>query len=92
MQRATNQWKSQWQTLQHFPVKTDSNIAVDEYNVIVDALFGVGLSRPVEGSYADAVKEMNMTEGFKLALDVPSAQEVSPKPDRLLRYFPYQQK
>ena len=72
MQRATNQWKSQWQTLQHFPVKTDSNIAVDEYNVIVDALFGVGLSRPVEGNYADAVKEMNMAEGFKLALDVPS--------------------
>ena len=72
MQRATNQWKSQWQTLQHFPVKTDSNIAVDEYNVIVDALFGVGLSRPVEGSYADAVEEMNMAEGFKLALDVPS--------------------
>ena len=72
MQRATNQWKSQWQTLQHFPVKTDSNIAVDEYNVIVDALFGVGLSRPVEGNYADAVKEMNKAEGFKLALDVPS--------------------
>ena len=72
LQRATNQWKSQWQTLQHFPVKTDSNIAVDEYNVIVDALFGVGLSRPVEGNYADAVKEMNMAEGFKLALDVPS--------------------
>lgn len=72
MQRATKQWKSQWQTLQHFPVKTDSNIAVDEYNVIVDALFGVGLSRPVEGNYADAVKEMNAAEGFKLALDVPS--------------------
>lgn len=72
MQRATKQWKSQWQTLQHFPVKTDSNIAVDEYNVIVDALFGVGLSRPVEGNYADAVKEMNKAEGFKLALDVPS--------------------
>ena len=62
MQRATKQWKSQWQTLQHFPVKTDSNIAVDEYNVIVDALFGVGLSRPVEGNYADAVKEMNKAE------------------------------
>ena len=26
----------------------------------------------MEGNYADAVKEMNMAEGFKLALDVPS--------------------
>ena len=48
-EKATEQWKSQWQTLQHFPVKTDSNTQADEYNVIVDALFGVGLSRPVEG-------------------------------------------
>lgn len=71
-EKATEQWKSQWQTLQHFPVKTDSNVQADEYNVIVDALFGVGLSRPVEGIYAEAVKEMNGARGFKLALDVPS--------------------
>ena len=71
-EKATEQWKSQWQTLQHFPVKTDSNTQTDEYNVIVDALFGVGLSRPVEGVYAEAVKEMNEAKGFKLALDVPS--------------------
>ena len=71
-EKATEQWKSQWQTLQHFPVETDSNAQTDEYNVIVDAIFGVGLSRPVEGIYADAVKEMNEATGFKLALDVPS--------------------
>lgn len=71
-EKATEQWKSQWQTLQHFPVKTDSNTQTDEYNVIVDALFGVGLSRPVEGLYAEAVEEMNAAKGFKLALDVPS--------------------
>ena len=53
-------------------MKTDSNTQADEYNVIVDALFGVGLSRPVEGIYAQAVEEMNVAEGFKLALDVPS--------------------
>lgn len=53
-------------------MKTDSNTQADEYNVIVDALFGVGLSRPVEGIYAEAVEEMNVAEGFKLALDVPS--------------------
>lgn len=71
-EKATEQWNGQWRILQHFPVETDSNVRTDEYNVIVDALFGVGLSRPVEGSYAEAVKEMNAAKGFKLALDVPS--------------------
>ena len=71
-EKATRQWNAQWQTLQHFPVETDSNVRTDEYNVIVDALFGVGLSRPVEGIYAEAVQEMNAAKGFKLALDVPS--------------------
>ena len=70
--KATEQWNGQWRILQHFPVKTDSNVRTDEYNVIVDALFGVGLSRPVKGIYAEAVKQMNEAEGFKLALDVPS--------------------
>lgn len=71
-EKATEQWKGQWRILQHFPVKTDSNMRTDEYNVIVDALFGVGLSRPVEGIYAETVQEMNAAEGYKLALDVPS--------------------
>ena len=71
-EKATEQWSGQWRTLQHFPVKTDSNTQTDEYTVIVDALFGVGLSRPVEGIYAEAISEMNAAKGFKLALDVPS--------------------
>ena len=71
-EKATEQWNGQWQILQHFPVKTDSNADINEYNVIVDAVFGVGLSRPVEGIYAKTVEQMNEAEGFKLALDVPS--------------------
>ena len=71
-EKATEQWKSEWQILQHFPVKTDSNIAIAEYNVIVDAVFGVGLCRTVEGIYAKAIEQMNLAEGYKLALDVPS--------------------
>lgn len=42
------------------------------YDILVDALFGVGLSRKLEGEYALAVEELNRMEGFKLALDLPS--------------------
>ena len=70
--KATDERKAQWQILQHFPVKTDSNEGIEEYDIIVDAIFGVGLSRSVEGIYAEAVEWMNAAGGFKLALDIPS--------------------
>jgi len=39
---------------------------------VVDAIFGIGLSRPLKGLYASAVREMNAAKGFKLAIDIPS--------------------
>ena len=42
------------------------------YDVIVDAIFGVGLSRNVEGIFADTIRKMNEIPGKKIALDMPS--------------------
>lgn len=42
-------------------------------NVVVDALFGTGLSRNVEGAAAELIEAANATEhGLKVALDLPS--------------------
>lgn len=43
-----------------------------EYSVIVDALFGVGLSRKIEGRYARILEEMNQADAVKFAVDIPS--------------------
>lgn len=40
--------------------------------VIVDALFGIGLNRPAEGVYAEAIRLINGTHAFTVAVDVPS--------------------
>ena len=40
--------------------------------VVVDALFGTGLSRPAAGAAADAIDAMNAAPGPVLAVDVPS--------------------
>jgi len=39
---------------------------------VIDALFGAGLSRPLEGAVADLVRRLNDHSGFKMAVDVPS--------------------
>jgi hydroxyethylthiazole kinase-like uncharacterized protein yjeF len=40
--------------------------------VIVDALFGTGLLKPLEGLHARAVEDINRAGGFKIAVDIPS--------------------
>jgi ADP-dependent NAD(P)H-hydrate dehydratase / NAD(P)H-hydrate epimerase len=40
--------------------------------VLVDALFGYGLSRPLTGSFANLLEEARASHGYCIAIDVPS--------------------
>ena len=40
--------------------------------VVVDAFFGTGLNRPIEGWQADVVNAMNASSGPRFAVDLPS--------------------
>lgn len=71
-EKGTGQWKAQRHILTGYPVDFSSTPGRNEYTIMVDALFGVGLSREITGEYARAVKEFRELKGFKLALDIPS--------------------
>lgn len=49
----------------------DQNLFHDR-NLLIDALFGSGLSRPLEGLYAQAIHCMNKTQATRIAVDMPS--------------------
>lgn len=44
----------------------------DEFDVIIDGLFGSGLSRPVEGLYAQVINEINNAKAEVYAIDIAS--------------------
>ena len=44
----------------------------DDYTAVVDAVFGVGLSRNIEGEYETLLTRMNGLSGKKYAVDIPS--------------------
>lgn len=44
----------------------------EEYYVVVDAVFGVGLSRRIEGVYGQILECLNALPGKKVAVDIPS--------------------
>lgn len=45
---------------------------LSERSVIIDALFGSGLSRPFEGLFAETIDHLNTSLGHKIALDIAS--------------------
>lgn len=44
----------------------------DDYTLIVDAIFGIGLTRKITGAYYSMITRLNQMHGMKIALDVPS--------------------
>ncbi len=46
--------------------------AFKDSHVIIDGIFGSGLSRKLDGLYADVVNEVNSTGSTRVAIDIPS--------------------
>ncbi len=70
--RASAEWKRQKKILGKYSVNFCSKPDRNEYTILIDALFGVGLSRAVAGIQAAAVECFNGLRGRKFAVDVPS--------------------
>lgn len=49
-----------------------ARIAVFHATVVVDAMFGTGLLKPLDGVFAEAVGDINKSSAFKVAVDIPS--------------------
>lgn len=45
---------------------------VSRATLLVDAIFGTGLSKPAEGLYAKAIEEINKSKAFTISVDIPS--------------------
>lgn len=54
-----------------------SSELVSQYDVLVDAMFGTGLSRSISGVYADAVTCMNASGKPIVAVDLPSGVDAT---------------
>ncbi len=46
--------------------------SVDKEDVIIDAIFGTGLQRDIEGLYCKAIEKINDSSAFVLSIDIPS--------------------
>lgn len=49
-----------------------ATVPAGDYGLVVDGLFGIGLTRPIVGAYAALIERINQFAGPVLALDIPS--------------------
>jgi hydroxyethylthiazole kinase-like uncharacterized protein yjeF len=72
--KCTPETKQQIQIVQNYGIKiyNDFNFNFDGYTTIIDAIFGVGISKPVRGKYAQIIERMNEAEADIFSLDIPS--------------------
>lgn len=50
----------------------DNLESLEEFSCLIDAVFGIGLSRNLEGNYATLAERMNQFKGCKVACDIAS--------------------
>ncbi len=62
----------QYEIADSYGVRWINNPDYSEYTTIVDALFGVGLSREISGNYTQIIQNINWASGQVIAVDIPS--------------------
>jgi len=77
--KTSSDWESNFQRLQRdsriirsIITSADQFPVISPDDVIVDAIFGSGLTRPVEGLPYEIIKNINKTEALKISIDIPS--------------------
>ncbi len=73
--KMTAEARSQAEILENLGFSIQSKLEMAEYDMVVDALFGVGLSREVEGEYRLAIEKIDLLRkrGARVcAVDIPS--------------------
>ncbi len=59
-----------------------------KYDCYIDALFGIGLDRPLNDEWQSIIHTMNQQAGLKIAVDIPSGLNANTGQPRHARIKP----
>lgn len=73
-EKCSQETKCQVEILESYGARSFGRMTEIEYDmdIVIDAVFGVGLSRPVEGDHAKAVAWINERNAYVCSIDIPS--------------------
>lgn len=71
-QKYSEQMRAQLTIAENLGMSIDNSNKLNEYNIIIDAIFGIGLSKPVLGIASDIIEEINNGKHDVYSVDIPS--------------------
>lgn len=70
--RGTEENKKQLEIVRNLGITIINNAKISSYNIVVDAIFGVGLNKPITGEIEKLVEEVNQCANVVFSVDIPS--------------------
>jgi len=71
-EKATEQTKRQLEIARNLGMAMEHKNKIHEYNIIIDAIFGIGITRNITGEYEEVINAMNRSSCLVLSVDIPS--------------------
>lgn len=65
-------YKVQKEICRAYQIRISDEIPEESFDLVVDALFGIGLSRGLDGMMADVINKANQMTAWKVAVDISS--------------------
>lgn len=75
MEHQLQRWETvsaQYENAETTYYSTDNQPSIDSDTLVVDALFGIGLNKPVTGFFAEVIRHLNDSPAYIVAVDIPS--------------------
>lgn len=70
--RASDGMKAQLEIAKRIGIPMENRSKLSEYNIIIDSIFGIGLSKPVSGEQEEIINEINQGDHYVYSVDLPS--------------------
>ncbi|TPN88986.1 NAD(P)H-hydrate dehydratase [Aquimarina algicola] len=74
LKETTNEWPIQLKSEEDFP-------EIEPQSIVIDAIFGIGLNRPLVPWVAQSIKRLNTLRCFTLSIDIPSGLYTNKVPE-----------
>lgn len=68
----SNLFREQLEIARNLGITIENNNKLHEYNIIIDAIFGVGLSRDITGKFEETIRDINRNDNMIYAVDIPT--------------------